>query len=190
MDRRWHRAVWASAASAVRTVIVTMRRAHESAQANPAATRRQDPPPDNPQPSCGVCALRITQPSSWCNSTVVEMTRTKSTGSQAATHAGASPAMPICLAISENKKKTTPPIMPVVTIVWMPPERNDRNDTVAAKRTIAKQSSGRARSVSYWMRSFSVESFALSAAWIRLGRSQNEIVKTLPRASCTRSGVR
>ena len=61
--------------------------------------------------------------------------------------------MPICLAISENKKKTNPTDHPVVTIVWMPPERNDRNDTVAAKRTIAKQSSGRTRSVSYWMRS-------------------------------------
>src|SRR6185312_11388954 len=124
-------AICATAVPDVAIANGTRKRAHESAQANPAALRRQDPPRDGPQPSCGVRALRITQPSSWCSSTVVEMTKTSSTGNHAATHAGASPAMPICLAISENKKKTTPPIMPVVTIVWMPPERNDRNDTVA-----------------------------------------------------------
>ena len=67
----------------------------------------------------------------------------KTTGNHTAAHAGARPAMPICREISANKKKPNPPTIPVMTIVWMPPERNDRNDTVAAKRTIAMQSSGR-----------------------------------------------
>lgn len=77
------------------------------------------------------------------------MTKSKITGNHTAAQAGAKPATPICLEISEAKKNPKPPIMPVPTIVWMPPDRNDRKDTVAAKRTMAMHSNGRAHSVSY-----------------------------------------
>jgi hypothetical protein len=74
---------------------------------------------------------------------------TSTTGNQTAAHAGARPAAPICLETSANKKKLKPPTIPLTTIVWMPPERNDRNDTVAAKITMATHSSGRDRRASY-----------------------------------------
>ena len=119
------------------------------------------------------------------------MTRSKTTGNHTAAQAGASPATPICLEISENKKKPNPPTIPVATIVWMPPERNDRNDTVAAKRTMATQSSGRdQQQLVLDLQTYPVESLAFSATSISPGSSQNDTEKTVPRASCTRSGVR
>ena len=76
----------------------------------------------------------------------------RTTGIQTAAHAGARPAEPICREISAKRKNPKPPTIPVTTIVWIPPERNDRNDTVAAKRTIATHSSGRDSRSSYWIR--------------------------------------
>ena len=42
-----------------------------------------------------------------------------------------------------------PPSNPKITIVWMPPDRNDRNDTVAPKNTIAASNQGRDHSIVY-----------------------------------------
>ena len=77
-----------------------------------------------------------------------------------------------------------------MTIVWMPPERNDPSDTVAAKRTIAAHSSGRDSRDSYWMRNLSGRKLRLFSDFYQAGSSQNDTEKRVPRASVTRSGVR
>lgn len=65
------------------------------------------------------------------------------TGTQTADTGDTRPATPTCRDTSAIRKKPKPPSIPVTTIVWMPPDRNDRNDTVAPKSTIAINRNGR-----------------------------------------------
>ncbi|MFM1816627.1 MAG: hypothetical protein RLZ98_3322, partial [Pseudomonadota bacterium] len=65
-------------------------------------------------------------------------------GTHTATTGDTNPETPICRETSAKSRKPNPPTIPVMIIVWIPPDRNDRNDTVAPKRTIAINSNGRA----------------------------------------------
>ncbi len=98
------------------------------------------------QSSLASPTTRHRHPSSWCRSTVKAPKQATSAGTHTARTGGARPAMPTCRETSARRKNPNPPTIPAMTIVCIPPERNDRKDTVAAKRTITIRSSGRARS--------------------------------------------
>ena len=136
-----------------------------------------------PHAVCGIGARRITQPSSWCSNTVSETSKARPIGTQTAVVADTRPAMPIWRDTSVSRKKPIPPTIPAITIVWVPPDRNDRRDTVAAKMTIAIKSMGRDSSWAYCILYRAAESPAFSATSINAGNCHKETAISEPRAS-------
>ena len=94
-----------------------------------------------------LCPLRLTYPSSKCNSMFAPRAMANSVGAQAASGIGKSPERPKVWVTLEMKKNAKPAATPVAIKVLMPPALEKRREKVAATSTIAASKNGVAKVV-------------------------------------------